>query len=75
MSYFFQLKQKVGKGDETKDEVFDEFVNNFNRQQVIQLVITFFCTPRGGGILNSYLSVCYPSGFMFFLRICSLNFF
>ena len=26
--------QKVGKLDETKDEVFDEFVNNFNKQQV-----------------------------------------
>ena len=26
--------QKVGKLDETKDEVFDEFVSNFNKQQV-----------------------------------------
>ncbi|XP_066924445.1 myc box-dependent-interacting protein 1-like [Clytia hemisphaerica] len=28
-----KLKQRVGKGDETKDEVFDEFVFNFNKQQ------------------------------------------
>ncbi|XP_057292880.1 bridging integrator 2-like [Hydractinia symbiolongicarpus] len=28
-----KLKQRVGKGDETKDEVFDEFVLNFNKQQ------------------------------------------
>jgi len=28
-----KLKQRVGKGDETKDEVFDEFVTNFNKQQ------------------------------------------
>jgi len=28
-----KFMQKVGKLDETKDEVFDEFVNNFNKQQ------------------------------------------
>ena len=35
----FQFKQRVGKGDETKDEVFDEFVNNFNKQQVTMNII------------------------------------
>ena len=34
MNLHFQFMQKVGKLDETKDEVFDEFVNNFNKQQV-----------------------------------------
>ena len=28
------MKQKLGKSDETKDSTFDEFVNNFNKQQV-----------------------------------------
>ena len=32
-----KFKQHLGRGDETKDEVFDEFVNNFNKQQVIYL--------------------------------------
>ena len=35
---FLQLKQRVGKGDETKDEVFDEFVFNFNKQQVMKRI-------------------------------------
>lgn len=34
MDFHQQFMQKVGKLDETKDEVFDEFVNNFNKQQV-----------------------------------------
>lgn len=29
-----QVKQKLGKANETKDVTFDEFVNNFNKQQV-----------------------------------------
>ena len=30
-----KLKQSVGQGDETKDEVFDEFLLNFNKQQSV----------------------------------------
>lgn len=32
-----QVKQKLGKANETKDVTFDEFVNNFNKQQVWDL--------------------------------------
>ena len=30
----FQVMQKLGKANETKDLTFDEFVANFNKQQV-----------------------------------------
>ena len=29
-----QMMQKLGKSDQTKDEVFEDFVANFNRQSV-----------------------------------------
>jgi len=31
---YFQVMQKLGKANETKDLTFDEFVANFNKQQV-----------------------------------------
>eukprot|EP00794_Sanderia_malayensis_P003293 gene3292-3776_t len=33
-----KFMQKVGKSDETKDEVFDEFVSNFTKQQASQVI-------------------------------------
>ena len=35
--FHVQVKQKLGKANETKDVTFDEFVNNFNKQQVWDL--------------------------------------
>ncbi len=32
-----QVLQKMGKSDQTKDEVFQDFVNNFNKQYVSNL--------------------------------------
>ena len=29
-----QMMQKLGKSDQTRDDVYDEFVTNFNKQQV-----------------------------------------
>ena len=31
-----QMMQKLGKSDQTRDDVFEEFVNNFNKQNVRQ---------------------------------------
>lgn len=30
---FFQILQNLGKVDRTSDEIFDEYLTNFNRQQ------------------------------------------
>lgn len=38
-TFFFKVKQKLGKANETKDLTFDEFVNNFNKQQVRERMI------------------------------------
>lgn len=42
VTYFFQIymkvMQKLGKANETKDSTYDEFVNNFNKQQVWSVV-------------------------------------
>ena len=31
---YVKVMQKLGKANETKDSTYDEFVNNFNKQQV-----------------------------------------
>lgn len=33
-AYLFQVLQKLGKADETKDEQFEQCVQNFKRQEV-----------------------------------------
>lgn len=32
--YIFQILQNLGKVDRTADEIFDDHLNNFNRQQL-----------------------------------------
>ena len=34
VSHLLQVMQKMGKSEQTKDEVYTEFVVNFNKQQV-----------------------------------------
>lgn len=37
----FQILQNLGKADKTRDELFDEYLINFNKQQVISSDIFF----------------------------------
>lgn len=39
---FFQVLQKLGKADETRDAAFEEMVANFNKQMVSFLLFIWF---------------------------------